>query len=61
MRRDGYFTKLNKITIVECKVTIKLLLVCHYCDKDEYSHVIFCGYYFMIIVRTYLKADPLSL
>ena len=37
----GHFTWLNKMAIVEYKVTIKLLLICHYCDKNEYSHVLF--------------------
>ena len=30
-----------KIAIVEPKVTIKLLLVCHYWDQNEYAHIPF--------------------
>ena len=56
MRLGVYFTWLNKIAIVY-KVTIKLFLRSHYRDKNECSHVLF-GHYFMIIVRTFLKAHP---
>ena len=41
MRLGGYFSWLNNIAIAEYKIAIKLLLICHYCDKNEYSHVLF--------------------
>ena len=34
MRFGGYFAWLNKIAIVDYKGTIKLLLICHYSDKN---------------------------
>ena len=40
MRLGGYFAWQNKIAIVEYKVTINLLLICHYCDESEHSHVV---------------------
>ena len=40
MRLGRYFTWQNKIAIVDYKVTIKLLLICHYCDESEHSHVV---------------------
>ena len=39
--RLGAFIWLNKIAIVEYKVTINVLLMFHYCDKNEYSHILF--------------------
>ena len=38
MRPGGYFKWLNEISIFEYEVTIKLLRICHYCDKNEHSH-----------------------
>ena len=41
MRLGGYITWLNKVAIVEYELAIKLFPICHYCDTNEYSHVLF--------------------
>ena len=40
MRLGGHFTWLNKIAIFENKVTITLMLICHYFNNNEYSHLL---------------------